>query len=53
MPKWSPLLVILLLSVVHNVVEAEFVNTLGGRDDTEPVAKLLLLEKLLGPIPRY
>jgi hypothetical protein len=37
------------LLIVHDVVEAEFVNTLGGRHDAEPVTELLLLEVFLGP----
>jgi hypothetical protein len=42
------LLVILLISVVDDVEEAELVNTLGGRNDAEPITELLLLEELLG-----
>lgn len=45
------LLVILLVSIVDDVEESELVDTLGGRDDTEPVSELLLLEELLCPIP--
>jgi hypothetical protein len=41
------LLVILLLVLANDVVEAELVDTLGGGDDTEPVTELLLLEELL------
>ena len=41
------LLVILLLSVLHDVEEAELVHALGGRDNAEPVTELLLLEVLL------
>ena len=44
------LILILISLVVNDVVEAELVDALGGRDDTEPVAKLLLLEELLCPI---
>jgi hypothetical protein len=44
------LLLILLSLVVDDVVEAELVDALGGRDDTEPVTELLLLEVLLGPV---
>lgn len=47
------LLVIVLLSVVHDVEEAELVNALGGGDDTEPVTELLLLEELLGTTTKY
>lgn len=43
------LLVIILSLVVDNVEEAELVDTLGGRNDTEPVTELLLLEKFLCP----
>jgi hypothetical protein len=43
------LLVVLLGLVVNDVVELELINTLGGGDDAEPVAKLHLLEELLGP----
>ena len=46
----NPLLVIILGLVVDDVEEAELVDTLGGRDDTEPVTELLLLEELLCPI---
>jgi uncharacterized integral membrane protein len=46
------LLVILIRLIVDNVEEAELVYTLGGGDDTEPVAKLLLLEELLGAVTR-
>ena len=42
------LLVVLVRLIVDNVKEAELVDTLGGRDDTEPVTELLLLEELLG-----
>lgn len=35
---------------MDDVVEAELVDTLGGRDDAEPVTELLLLEVLLGPV---
>lgn len=45
----SALLVILILGVVDNVEELELVDTLRGRDNTKPVAELLLLEELLGP----
>jgi hypothetical protein len=41
------LLVILLLVLANNVVEAELVDTLRGGNDTEPVTELLLLEELL------
>jgi hypothetical protein len=44
------LLVILLISVVDDVEEAELVDTLGGGDDTEPVTELVLLEELLGAV---
>lgn len=43
------LVLILVRLVVDNVEEAEFVHALGGGNDAEPVAKLLLLEELLGP----
>jgi hypothetical protein len=42
------LLVILIGLVVNNVEEAELIHALGGRNDTEPVTELLLLEELLG-----
>jgi hypothetical protein len=45
------LLIILLIGVVDNVEEAELVDTLGGRDNTEPISQLLLLEELLCPEP--
>lgn len=43
------LLVVLLSLVVDDVKELELVDTSGGRDNTEPVTELLLLEELLGP----
>lgn len=46
----KPLLLILLVLVANDVVEAELVDTLGGGDDTEPVTELLLLEELLGQV---
>lgn len=45
----SNLLIILLSLVVDDVVEAELVDALGGRDHAQPVTELLLLEELLGP----
>jgi hypothetical protein len=45
-----PLLIILLISVVDNVEEAELVDTLAGRNHAKPVTKLLLLEVLLCPV---
>jgi hypothetical protein len=45
------LFVILISVVIDNVEESELVDTLGGRDNTEPISQLLLLEKLLCPIP--
>ena len=44
------LLVIILLLVLHDVEEAELVDTLAGADDAQPVTELLLLEELLGQI---
>lgn len=46
--KGNRLLFILVRLVAHDVEEAELVYALGGRDDTEPVTELLLLEELLG-----
>jgi len=43
------LLIILLISIVDDVEESELIDTLGGRDNTEPVSELLLLEELLCP----
>lgn len=43
------LLVVLVGLVVDNVEELELIDALGGRDDTEPVTELHLLEELLGP----
>jgi hypothetical protein len=48
----NPLLIILLIGIVDNVEEAELVDTLGRRDNTEPISQLLLLEELLCPIPK-
>ena len=42
------LLLILVITVVDDVEEAESVDTLGGGDDTEPVTELVLLQELLG-----
>jgi len=47
----QPLIIILLIGVVDNVEESELVDTLGGRDNTEPIPQLLLLEELLCPVP--
>lgn len=44
------LLLILIGLLGSDVVEAELVNALGGRDDAQPVTELLLLEVLLGPV---
>ena len=44
------LLLLLIIAVVDNVEEAELVDTLGDRDDTEPVTELVLLEELLGTV---
>ena len=44
------LLVIVVLGVVDHVVEAQLVDALGRRHDAQPVAQLVLLEKLLGPV---
>lgn len=41
------LLVILISVIGDDVEEAELVDALGGRDDAEPVAELLLLQELL------
>lgn len=48
MREVQDLLLIILSLVVDDVEEAELVDTLGGGDDTKPVAELLLLEELLG-----
>jgi len=48
----NPLLIILLIGIVDNVEEAELVDTLGRRYDTEPISQLLLLEELLCPNPK-
>jgi len=45
------LLIVLLIGIIDNVEESELVDTLGGRDNTEPISQLLLLEKLFCPIP--
>jgi hypothetical protein len=47
----DPLLIVLLIGIIDNVEESELVDTLGGRDNTEPISQLLLLEELLCPIP--
>ena len=44
------LLVIILSLIVDDVEEAELIDTLGGRDDAEPITELLLLEELLGAV---
>jgi hypothetical protein len=41
------LLVIILSLVVDDVEESELVDTLGSRDNPEPISQLLLLEELL------
>lgn len=47
------LLLVLISLVANNVVEAKLVDTLGGRNDAEPVTELLLLEEFLRPIPPH
>jgi len=49
-PSKGNLLVILLGILADNVVEPKLVNTLGGGDNPQPVAELLLLEELLGQV---
>jgi hypothetical protein len=44
------LVIILIRFVVHDVVEAKLVDTLCGRNDTQPIPELLLLEVLLGAV---
>lgn len=44
------LLVIIITFVVDNVEEAKLIDTLAGRNNAKPVAQLLLLEELLGPV---
>jgi hypothetical protein len=44
------LLVIILALLVDDIEEAQLIDALAGRDDTQPIAQLLLLEELLGPI---
>lgn len=44
----TSLLVVLLVG--NNVVELKSVVTLGGRDNSDPVSELLLLEVLLGKV---
>jgi hypothetical protein len=41
------LFVILISVVVDNVEESELVDTLGSRNNSEPISQLLLLEELL------
>ncbi len=43
------LVVVLIGLVVNDVEELQLVDALGGRDNAQPVAELLLLEELLGP----
>ncbi len=45
----SSLVLIVISLVVNDVEELELVDSLGGRDHTEPVTELHLLEELLGP----
>lgn len=46
------LLVVVISLVVDDVEELELVHSLRGRDDTEPVTELHLLQELLGPVAR-
>lgn len=48
--KENHLVLILIRLVSNNVEELEAVLSLGGGDDTQPVAKLLLLEELLSQV---
>ncbi|MBY8978551.1 hypothetical protein KHP62_22390, partial [Rhodobacteraceae bacterium NNCM2] len=44
------LFIILLSIITNNVEESQFVNALGGGDNTEPISQLVLLEELLGQV---
>ena len=44
------LFLVLVALVVDHVEESQFIDTLAGRHDTQPVAELLLLEELLRPV---
>lgn len=44
------LFIILFITLVHDIEELELIDTLGGRDDTEPVPERVLLQELLGPV---
>ena len=44
------LLVVVISLVVNDVEELELVHSLGGRDDTQPVTELHLLQELLSAI---
>jgi len=49
-PSNTCLLIVIFLSIVDNVEEAELVNTLAGRNHTKPISQLLLLEEFLCPV---
>jgi hypothetical protein len=42
------LFIIIIAVIIHDVVEAELIHALAGRDNTKPIAELLLLQVLLG-----
>lgn len=46
----SSLVLLVVVTIVDNVVEAELVDTLAGGHNPKPVTKKVLLEELLGPI---
>ena len=44
------LLLIFIIVLVNDIEELKLIDTLGGRDNTEPVPELVLLQELLGPV---
>jgi len=43
----SHLLIIILLSIVNNIEESQLIDTLAGRNHSEPISQLLFLEEFL------
>jgi len=44
------LLLIFIIVLVNDIEELKLIDTLGGRDNTEPVPELVLLQELLGQV---
>ena len=45
------LFIVVVRIIIDHVEEPQLVNPLAGRDHAQPVAELLLLQELFGPVP--